>query len=277
MPDANHPQSPRPPDWAGAFAALPQEAPPERAWDALSARLDARRARRWPAWLALAAVLALVALLPLRRAGDAPANGATPSTATQVAATPSQPVSMEAHEQAVAASPAAMATAGTGTRSQPAATPGDASPPPLSATPARTIAQAAAPAAAQASPKRARATAVPATGIARADAARQRTVPDRTASRLQPLYAESARLEALLALARDDRVASASAVVVADALDAQVAAIDAALSDPALDDARRIPLWRDRIEALRQAAGFESTQRLLASQGNGDALLASVD
>jgi hypothetical protein len=65
--------------------------------------------------------------------------------------------------------------------------------------------------------------------------------------------------------------------VVADALDAQVAAIDAALSDPALDDARRIPLWRDRIEALRQAAGFESTQRLLASQGNGDALLASVD
>jgi hypothetical protein len=276
MPDANHPQSPRPPDWAGAFAALPQEAPPERAWDALSARLDARRARRWPAWLALAAVLALVALLPLRRAGDAPADGATPSTATQVAATPSQPVSMDAHEQAVAASPAAMATADTGTGPQ-QATPGDASPPPPSATPARTIAQAAAPAAAQASPKRARATAVPATGIARADAARQRTVPDRTASRLQPLYAESARLEALLALARDDRVASASAVVVADALDAQVAAIDAALSDPALDDARRIPLWRDRIEALRQAAGFESTQRLLASQGNGDALLASVD
>ena len=70
MPDTHHPQSPRSADWHQAFAALPQEAPPARAWETLSARLDARRTRRWPAWLALAAALALVALLPLRQAGD---------------------------------------------------------------------------------------------------------------------------------------------------------------------------------------------------------------
>jgi hypothetical protein len=31
------------------------------------------------------------------------------------------------------------------------------------------------------------------------------------------------------------------------------------------------------VDALRQAAGFESTQRVLASQGDGGALLVSVD
>jgi hypothetical protein len=36
-------------------------------------------------------------------------------------------------------------------------------------------------------------------------------------------------------------------------------------------------LWQARVDALRQAAGFESTQRVLASQGDGGALLVSVD
>ena len=37
-------------------------------------------------------------------------------------------------------------------------------------------------------------------------------------------------------------------------------------------------VWQDRVDALRQLAGFETTQRLLASRGERqDALLVSVD
>jgi hypothetical protein len=262
MPDAIHPQSPRPVDWHQAFAALPQAAPPVRAWETLSARLDARRTRRWPAWLALAATLALVALLPLRQGGDGAANGTMPTGAAPVATAPRQDATADSHDSPVAATQVAA------TRAQPRPAPAAASTAPAAA-PARRVAQA--------SPKPARkqpraTVAGPATEAARPDVAN-----DSAAATLQPLYAESARLETLLSLARDDRVASASAAIVADALDAQVASIDATLADPALDDARRLQLWRDRVDALRQAAGFEGTQRLLASQGHGDALLASVD
>jgi hypothetical protein len=47
MPDASYPQPRTPRDWRDTFAALPQEAPPARAWETLSTRLDARRTRRW--------------------------------------------------------------------------------------------------------------------------------------------------------------------------------------------------------------------------------------
>lgn len=94
---------------------------------------------------------------------------------------------------------------------------------------------------------------------------------------LYNLYAESAQLEALLTLARDDRVSSAGAALLSDELDAQVAAIDASLAQPDLDDDERLRLWQARVDALRQAAGFESTQRLLASQGRSDVMLVSVD
>lgn len=96
-------------------------------------------------------------------------------------------------------------------------------------------------------------------------------------ARLYRLYAESAQLEALLALVRDDRVSSAGAVLLGDELDAQVAAIDASLARTDLDDGERLRLWQARVDALRQAAGFESTQRLLASQGRGEMMLVSVD
>src|SRR5690606_35508549 len=96
-------------------------------------------------------------------------------------------------------------------------------------------------------------------------------------ARLQDLYAESARLEALLSVARDDRVASAGAAMLSSELDARVAAIDTGLARADLTDAERLQLWQARVEALRQAAGFESTQRLLASQGRSDAMLVSVD
>ena len=111
---------------------------------------------------------------------------------------------------------------------------------------------------------------------ARLPATRPKTTQRSTAP-LYDLYAESAQLEALLTLARDDRVSSAGAALLADELDAQVAAIDASLSQPDLDDGERLRLWRARVDALRQAAGFESTQRLLASQGRSDVMLVSVD
>src|SRR5690606_34074021 len=90
--------------------------------------------------------------------------------------------------------------------------------------------------------------------------------PTAGATRLQDLYAESARLEALLSVARDDRVASASAAMLSSELDARIAAIDATLARTDLADAERLQLWQERVVVLRQAAGFESTQRLLASQ-----------
>jgi nicotinate-nucleotide pyrophosphorylase len=92
-----------------------------------------------------------------------------------------------------------------------------------------------------------------------------------------PLHAEAAPRAALLALARHARVARASAAIVASALDAQVAGIDARLAQPGLDAAQRNALWQARVDVLRQAAGFESTQRVLASQGDVGALLVSVD
>ena len=91
------------------------------------------------------------------------------------------------------------------------------------------------------------------------------------------LYEESARLEALLALARDENVGNASAMLLADAFDDQVAGIDAALANPALDESARTSLWQARIDALQQAAGFVGTQRLLAAEGRTDAQLVSVD
>lgn len=84
-------------------------------------------------------------------------------------------------------------------------------------------------------------------------------------------------LESLLALARDERVGNASALLLAGAFDAQVAGIDAALAAPDLDPGARESLWQARVDALQQAAGFVGTQRLLAAQGRDDTLLVSVD
>lgn len=101
--------------------------------------------------------------------------------------------------------------------------------------------------------------------------------PSPAPTRLESLQAESARLEALLAVARDDRAGSAGTVLLGDAFDAQVAGIDAALSDPAIDLAEREQLWQARVDALQQAAGFFGTQRLMAAHGSADTWLVSVD
>lgn len=95
---------------------------------------------------------------------------------------------------------------------------------------------------------------------------------------LARLQAESARLEALLDYARDPRVASGTAAVIATELDARVAMIDAALMQPGLPTQRQAALWRERVQALRTFAGFESTRRWLAANGERyDAALVRVD
>lgn len=95
---------------------------------------------------------------------------------------------------------------------------------------------------------------------------------------LDRLYAESAQLEALLSMARDERVSSGTAAALASEFDAQIASIDATLIQPDVTPQQRTALWRDRVDALRQVAAFESTQRLLAAQGERyDAMLVSVD
>lgn len=118
----------------------------------------------------------------------------------------------------------------------------------------------------------------------RADAASvasPRSAPSATAAAdasLEQLYAESAQLESLLQVARDDRVSSATAAALSGELDARIAAIDAALMQPGLSPERQLWLWRSRVEALRSLTGFESNRRWLAANGKRyDGALARVD
>ena len=97
-------------------------------------------------------------------------------------------------------------------------------------------------------------------------------------SNLEPLYAQSAQLETLLAMARDDRVASGTTAALSDTLDTQLAAIDAALRNADLGDAQRTALWRERVDALQQLVGIETSNRLYAARGqNFDAALVRID
>ena len=95
---------------------------------------------------------------------------------------------------------------------------------------------------------------------------------------LQSLYAESAQLETLLTAARDDRVSSAAAAEVASELDRELDRIDRALMQPGLARNTQLALWRQRVDTLRSAVGFESTRRWLVAHGERyDGALARVD
>ena len=265
MPDAGDPHGRAPRDWREAFAALPPEAPPADAWSRLSARLDARgivatavrrpvrsRFARQAGWLgvAAAAALALVVAWPRHDVPATDARAADAIAATEV------PAIDPARAQAPASTPTPATTPASGAEAADAQLAGTRVP---------------------------RHAAADAIALPKAiDAARKPQLAARDAATaddasLDALYAESARLETLLALARDDRVASAGAALIAAELDAQVAGIDVELAQPGLDATRRDTLWQARVDALRQAAGFESTQRLLAAQGDVGALLVSVD
>jgi len=273
MPDAGDPHGRAPRDWREAFAALPPETPPADAWSRLSARLDARgivatavrrpvrsRFARKAGWLGVAAAAALALVVAWPR-HDVPVTDVHGAGALAAAEAPT----VDAGRALVREREREQAPASTPTPASMPASGADAADAQLAGT--RVPRHAAADAIAL--PKAIEAARKP--QLAVRDAA---TADDAS---LDALYAESARLETLLALARDDRVASAGAALIAAELDAQVAGIDVELAQPGLDATRRNTLWQARVDALRQAAGFESTQRLLAAQGDVGALLVSVD
>ncbi|WP_202844234.1 hypothetical protein [Luteimonas saliphila] len=104
------------------------------------------------------------------------------------------------------------------------------------------------------------------------------TAAPAAADPLEQLYAESAQLESLLAVARDERVSSATAALLADRFEDQLAAIDAALMQPGLSREAQLALWQRRVESLRDLTGFESNRRWLAAHGTRyDAALVAVD
>ena len=238
MPDASPHLPSHPLDWSEAFAALPQEAPPAHAWNQVAARLDRRRRGRLvPAWIGVAAAAALVAVALWPHP---PTPGAAPAPVVEALPNPVVGATKVANQEPV-----------------PGREP-QVDEPPIAAVAAPTTRVASKPV--ERGHTRLAAVTIPA---AEPDMAR--------------LYRESAQLEALLAAARDQRMGSAGAMLLADALDDQVAGIDAALSAAPLDPARRESLWQARVDLLRQAVGFESTQRLVASRGDPAMLLVSVD
>lgn len=249
MPDDTRMPQHSPRDWADALAALPLESPQGDVWAKLAAgiRPAAEAARpthryRRPLWLAIAAATTLAVVLPLFWQ---PAPDVTPQSA--IASNPN-PTPRETQ------SPPLQPTASPASSSDPKAVTATAALPDTRVT--------------QRPAKR--------TGKKVSRPAPATNKPDETA--LATLYAQSAQLESLLAMARDERVASGTTAALSDELDAKVADIDAALIQPGLDPQRRTELWSLRVGTLQQLVGIETTQRLYAARGQSyDVALVSID
>ncbi len=253
MPDDTRMPDRIPHDWGDVFAAMPLEAPQGDVWAKIAAEIHpaveaARPTRRYrrPLWLAVAAVATLAIALPLFWR---PASDAVPPSV-------------------VASSPG------------PAPRDTQPSPPLIPSVPSPRVAPSGEPktADATATPPDARVAQRPAkrNGKKAARPATSTDKPDETA--LAALYAQSAQLESLLAMARDERVASGTSAALSDELDAKVAGIDAALVQPGLDPHRRAELWNLRVDTLQQLVGIETTQRLYAARGQSyDVALVSID
>lgn len=249
-----------PQSWAEAFAALPSDMPDASRWPVLAqaAARRAARTRRRRIGLALAAGLCALALLPfaLRRADE---HAVAPAPAASVAAAPS-PASRRDTPQATPIVIAPVDASGEATRI---------------ATPAPRLARVDRPKP-RATPRHSPAT-PHATAPVLADATPESTDAD-TRTALDTLYATSAQLESLLALARDTRVESGPAAALAGDYDAELAAIDAHLAQPALPASEQLRLWQARVDTLQQAAGLESQLRALAASGRRlDGALVSID
>lgn len=281
--NANDPPT-GPRDWREAFSALPPDAPDAPRWAAVAQALaarDAARARRRRIGLALAAGLCALALLPfaLRR---------TPDPATPATADLAQPVATQAATAATAAAGAAPTAAPPVPAPAQPETQADARTTALVAAATDTPAQRPAAARGRASPRarsRAPATSPAATTASQAIAATADgtdAAPDVATGAgedtLDALYAASAQLEALLALARDPRVDSGPAAALAGGYDADLATIDAQLAQPDLSADAQRRLWRARVDLLQQATGLESQLRVLAASGRRlDGALVRVD
>lgn len=95
---------------------------------------------------------------------------------------------------------------------------------------------------------------------------------------MEALYAESTRLETLLAVAREDGFGSGTALALAGEYESRLATIDATLMQSGLSRDQRQALWQERVDSLRALAGFESNRRWLQSQGAVyDAALVVID
>lgn len=259
-----------PHSWEDAFAALPLESPPAGTWTSLARRLprrppDSRRTGR-PYWYAMAAAVALAAVIPVFRW----TANETPSVSSPVATAPTpstpqptpQPTSQSASAAASPVSPDVAPSASAAVADQPqsmaqlSALENSASSTPATAT-AAAVPRVDKPARSRkAPPSPPQESAVRAVAIA----AEQR-------GRLENLYAESARLEAVLAQLHEPRVASATSAALSAELQDRIADIDGALSQPDVPSTSQLDLWQQRVDALRQLTGVETTQRWMAAQG----------
>jgi len=88
-----------------------------------------------------------------------------------------------------------------------------------------------------------------------------------SADPLDALMAESAQLEHFISAASTDAMASANSTMLSLAFEDRLQRVDAALYDPALDDASRQLLWQQRVTLLREYAGVLGTRQWLAAQG----------
>jgi hypothetical protein len=269
-PPSDRPAAPR--TWGDAFAALPTETPDASRWPAL-AQVAARRAaqaRRRRLGLALAAGVCALALLPfaLRRGEDRADTGASPRSVASVARTPATMASTPPATTADAAATAiAIAvTTSAASSSTPSSTPSTVAT--RIATPATGTAHRLARAAHPLHRERAR----------RMPHAPPASPGSGGSDTLDALYATSAQLEGLLALARDTRVDSGPAAALAGGYDADLAAIDAHLAQPALPASEQLRLWQARVDTLERAVGLESQLRALAASGGRlDGALVTID
>ena len=222
MPDSRS-REPVPRDWGDAFGTLPLETPPHGAWQRVAAALPPARVPARPArWRRPVLALAATAFFA----------AVIPLMHWRDAQT-SMPPSQRAPAVAATA-PALPDIPARSADAEPAATPVDVST-------TQRIADAPSARGTVARPVPARAPAEPA--------------------RLDALYTESARLEAVLAQLPDSSTGNVAALTVSADLQDQVSHIDLALSQPALSEATRTALWEERVDTLRQLTGVEATQR----------------
>ncbi|QNP39833.1 hypothetical protein [Lysobacter solisilvae (ex Woo and Kim 2020)] len=275
--------------WDEAFAALPQETPPGDGWSRIAAKLDAHASRRvaarrerrtnWLVGMASAAVLVLAAWSPLSRwlQNDGSAATATiTATATPGSRGPAAPVQVDARTDTNARTERAAATRQTAPDAIAAVElvqPRNERSPHVAARRSQGARERAMP---DAQATETRASPSPAQPDVAASIAAATTAA--TADPLPQLKTQSAQLEALVAMARDDRVGNASNQLLSSELDAGIAVVDAALSQADVTAPRQQELWQQRVDLLQQLAGVEATSRWLAAQGmSNETLLVSVD
>jgi hypothetical protein len=271
-----------PASWGDAFAALPLETADGDGWQRLQARLPAAaspRVRvRWPLWLAAAASLGLVVALPLRMSHETAIESpalATDQTSSQDAV---------AGHPGARRDPALVADAirhdEEAASRVPASSDREGLDPGLRRDDGSTLASGVAARSGRkhstmpriAPAQRPIRTAAESAGTTRL----AETTP--STPTIEALHAESAQLEELLAMVRDDRMLSATSAALSSDLDARIASIDDALAQPGLDAADRDRLWQRRVDALQQLVGIETTNRLLSARGEQfNASLVSID